>query len=230
MKIIIVTATNIEAQPFKKILSAPFYQLFAGRLTRYTFNDDELDILVTGIGNTLTTFWLTRVLEYYSYDLVINAGIAGAYHSELPKRSVVQVTEEQFADLGYKDPQQYMTAFEMGLIGPDTFPFEKGKLINPHTDKKPFAQELQGAKGVTVQMIYHAREYLQAIRDKFNPDIETMESAAVFYVCLVNQVPFVAIRGISNNIEETDKRHWDIPGALEQLSDFIINRIKTLYS
>ena len=44
-----------------------------------------------------------------------------------------------------------------------------------------------------------------------------MESAAFFYVCLSEHVPFMALRAISNRVETRNKAAWNIPLALRSL-------------
>ena len=46
-----------------------------------------------------------------------------------------------------------------------------------------------------------------------------MEGAALFYVCLHEQIPFLEIRAISNYVELRDPTKWDIPLAIENLTD-----------
>jgi futalosine hydrolase len=53
----------------------------------------------------------------------------------------------------------------------------------------------------------------------FDPDIESMEGAAIFYVCLLEKVPFLEIRGISNYVDIRDTDKWDIPTAIENLTN-----------
>jgi futalosine hydrolase len=59
--------------------------------------------------------------------------------------------------------------------------------------------------------------------EKINPHIETMEGAAVFYVCLMEHIPFVQIRAISNYVGETNKNLWKIPLAVENLHKTLID-------
>ena len=49
-------------------------------------------------------------------------------------------------------------------------------------------------------------------------DIETMEGAAFFDVCLRRGVPFAEIRAVSNRVGEEDRSRWDIPLALRNLT------------
>ena len=49
--------------------------------------------------------------------------------------------------------------------------------------------------------------------NKFLPVIESMEGAALHYVCLMEKIPFLQIRSISNYIGERDKKKWNMKDA-----------------
>ena len=59
-----------------------------------------------------------------------------------------------------------------------------------------------------------------ALDDRFRTaasDVETMEGAAFFEVCLASGVPFAEIRAVSNAVGEQDRSLWNIPLALRNL-------------
>ena len=61
---------------------------------------------------------------------------------------------------------------------------------------------------------------IQQLDDRFRQvdyDVETMEGAAFFEVCLQQGVPFAEIRAVSNVVGETDHDRWNIPLALKNL-------------
>jgi futalosine hydrolase len=48
-----------------------------------------------------------------------------------------------------------------------------------------------------------------------------MEGAAIFYVCLMENIPFAEIRSISNYAGEMDKSKWNIPLAIKILCETV---------
>ena len=62
-------------------------------------------------------------------------------------------------------------------------------------------------------------------RDAFEPVTESMEGAALHYVCLMEKVPFVQIRGISNYIGERNKQKWEMMDSIINLNDTLIKTI-----
>ncbi|MBR1538541.1 MAG: hypothetical protein IJ636_03445 [Bacteroidales bacterium] len=90
-------------------------------------------------------------------------------------------------------------------------------LLNP--SPWPELDFLPVAKGNTLQMLDD--------RFRVSPaDIESMEGAAVFEVCLRRGIPFAEIRSISNAVGERDHANWDIPAALSALES-ALNTLKT---
>jgi len=89
-------------------------------------------------------------------------------------------------------------------------------LINPNQFQK---LEITTVQGITGNVSHGTADSIARIKNQFNPDIESMEGAAVFYVCLLEQVPFVEIRGISNYVTVRDTDKWDIPAAIKNLAE-----------
>jgi futalosine hydrolase len=49
-------------------------------------------------------------------------------------------------------------------------------------------------------------------------EIENMEGASFFYVCLKENIPFMSIRSISNYVEDRNKDNWKMEEAIESLN------------
>ena len=63
---------------------------------------------------------------------------------------------------------------------------------------------------------------------KYNPKIESMEGAALHYVCTDLEVPYLQIRSISNYVGERDKIKWKMPLAIANLNDTLVNIVNRL--
>ena len=214
MRILFVGATCFELyQFFENLKQVEPENRF---VFRYQWYDLEIDLIISGVGMTFTTYHLTRALAIKKYDLVINAGIAGSFRDELSIGSVVNVSCEQISDLGIEQPNCVVSLFEAGFMEPDEFPFKGGKLYNPH---KFSELDLPSVKAVSGNISHGNPDSIAKIVEDFDPDIESMEGGALFYVCLQEKVPFLEIRAISNYVELRDTTKWDIPLAIENLTD-----------
>ena len=59
---------------------------------------------------------------------------------------------------------------------------------------------------------------IKKIKNRLNPDIETMEGAAIFRVCNDFNIPCMQIRSVSNFVGERNKKNWDIDLAIKNLN------------
>ncbi|TKG95619.1 hypothetical protein EYV94_09270 [Puteibacter caeruleilacunae] len=223
MRILLVAATKLEVSQIEDEL---FLEEVEDQLLyHYGFGKHKIDVLITGIGIAFTTYFLTRYLNKYEYSFVINLGIAGSFQEKISIGSVVNVVEEEFAQLGIEDGGDQKTLFEVGYLNPDIFPFRKGKMINPGGSLLKILPE---ASGITSDLRHDDKESIAFVRRRFSPDVESMEGAAVFYVCLNENVPFFELRAISNYVDGDKKPSWNIPLALENLKEAFFNIVSRL--
>ncbi|MBP9098743.1 MAG: futalosine hydrolase [Ferruginibacter sp.] len=201
MQILLVAATSMEIAPFLQQKPAA-------------------DHLITGVGCPSAIYHITQRLHQIDYDLVILAGIAGSYTNSLNLGDVVAVTKDNFADVGVLEKNKFYTIFEKGFTGEDEFPFSKGWLNN---DNQLLDQIfIKKVTAVTVNTVTDDELRIRQLVSKYDPQIETMEGAALHYVCLQNSIPFLQLRGISNYVGERDKVKWKIAESVEQLNEDLI--------
>ena len=62
-------------------------------------------------------------------------------------------------------------------------------------------------------------------RDVFDPVTESMEGAALHYVCMMENVPFLQIRSISNYIGERNKKKWDMMDSIFNLNEHSLKQL-----
>jgi len=224
MRILLVAATATEIRSFTGRL------LPAGRendhLSRYHYSDFSFDVLIPGIGMVSTAYFLGRQLNLQKYDLAINAGIAGAFHTELPIGSVVNVVQDCIPELGAEDDDKFLSVFDLGLAGPDIFPYKGGKLINSSSDTPGFAgnkviRNLPRVNAITSNTVRGNAESIERIRLLTGSDIETMEGAAFFYACMREKIPCLQIRAISNLVEIRNRSRWNIELAISNLNSVL---------
>jgi futalosine hydrolase len=181
-------------------------------------NFTNIDILITGIGLTAGTYHLTKQLALKKYDLVIQAGVAGCFDSNIDLGQVVAVKQDAIADQSVVELEKLKTLFDLNLVPQDQYPYKKGWLINPN---KEILQKtkLKIVEGISVNQISTSKQMIKFYRDVFDPTTESMEGAALHYVCLMEKVPFLQIRSISNYIGERNKKKWNMMDSIINLND-----------
>lgn len=195
--------------------------------TGKTFAGDHIDVLITGIGLTATTYSLTRHFYLKRPELVIQAGIAGCFDTTIPLGTVLAVKQDAIADESVVEAKQLKTLFDMGLVQPGQFPYQKGWLVNPAAAllKKT---RLKTVKAISVNQISTSRPMIRQYEQVFQPVIETMEGAALHYVCLCENVPFLQLRSVSNYIGERNKTKWQMKEAIGNLNKELIRLLQSL--
>ena len=181
-------------------------------------------LLITGIGQLQTSYALQNKIRFERPNFVIQAGIGGAATKEEIGK-VYAIGSEEIADLGVMEKAGFSNMFDMGLDNPDRFPFSEGKLKNPYQ----FLLEWTGLSvldGITVNEI-KSSDFADFQRNRA-PVVESMEGAALHYVCLMEQVPFLQIRSISNLTGDRDKSRWKLKEAIKSLHETLVHLIQKL--
>lgn len=226
MRILIIAASNRETADF--ISKLEFVHQIEPHYKSYKLGEMGIDVLITGYGSAFTAYHLTRALNMINYDLAINIGLAGSFDHFLEQGFVVNVVQDQFADLGVEHKNKMYTLFEEELMDENAFPFVEGKLNNLGNFEIEEVDSLIPVKSITVNTLHTNPKCIEIMHDKFSPEIETMNGAAFFYVCLSEKVPFLQIRAISHFVEIRKIENWNIPTALENLTESVINMINEL--
>ena len=206
MQVLIVAATSQEILP---LIST----------------NNAVDVLITGVGVPATLFHLQKRLNQIDYDFVIQAGIAGSYSPIIKLGEVVSVKADTFADIGMEEKESYTTLFQSGLADKDAFPFENGWLINNNILS---SIPVRTVKAITINKLSDSKLQKQQFNHHFSPDIESMEGAALHYVCLQFQLPFLQLRSISNIVGERDKTKWKIHEAIDNLNNSLFDLLNQL--
>ena len=207
MRILLIAATTFEIDDFLK-------------------NNNNVEVLICGIGTPATIYHLTKKILQDTYDLVIQAGIAGTFSNKIKKGEVVLVKQDSFGDIGVEEKGEFKTIFQLGFTDENKFPFNDGWLVNQHEILQ--TTHLKVADAVTVNRLSDRKKQTLQLQKIFNADIESMEGAALHYVCMQMKIPFLQMRGISNKAGERNKNKWKIKDAVENLNIELINLIQTL--
>lgn len=168
-------------------------------------NRHAIDLLITGVGIHRTTHNLTRYLMSNRVDLVLHAGICGSFNQQYPIGSVVEIAADTFADFGVDEEATFIHGSRL---------FDEPLWYENYEN---IAKAIPQVKGITVNSITANRKKVEQFVAQFNPDVETMENAAVLFVCQQMSVPVIAVRAVSNFVGERNKDSWNIPLAIENL-------------
>lgn len=218
MHILIVAATRAEIGPLIEIL-----EVKAGGWSteddggsidavddnlQFEIENSTFEILITGVGMVATAYALGRQLAQAHYDLVINLGIAGSFDRSIELGEVVEVIEDTFAELGAEDDEGFLPLNQLGF----------GEICFKPA-RHPFL-DIKQVSAITVNKVHGNEASIQKINARLQPQLESMEGAAVFYACRQAHVNCVQIRAVSNYVEKRNRDAWKIGLAVKNLNTF----------
>ena len=186
-----------------------------------------IDILITGIGLTATAYSLTKQCGLKRPDLVIQAGVAGCFDKSIPLGTVVAIKQDTIADDSVVELKKMKTLFNLKLVPQNQAPYKKGWLVNP-AGALLKRSGLKPVNGISVNQITTSNRVIQFYNDEFNPVTESMEGAALHYVCLREKIPFLQVRAVSNYIGERNKKNWNMKESIANLNRELINVVERM--
>lgn len=216
MQILIVAATVFEITPFLDVLRKP----------NELPTELNIDVLITGIGLTAATYSLTRQIQLKRPDIIIQAGIAGCFDKKTPLGTLFAVKQDCIADQAVMEKDTLKTMFDLNLIPPSQFPYTNGWLVNKNEILKKI--KLKKIKAISTNEITTSEQKIKLYTKAFNPVIESMEGAALHYVCLKEKIPFLQIRSVSNYIAERNKKNWKLKLSIINLNKELIGLLQKL--
>ena len=218
MHILLTAATNFEIQPAINYLAE----------RDCIIGNHTFEILITGIGSLSTAYWITRAINNRRPDHMLQAGIAGSFSDAYAPGSLVMISEEICGDLGVEEQDHFKDVFDMGLPQITT-PYTGKGLVNIHTATWE-KHNLPCVKAVTINEITTRTGRIQQLQQKYEAVVESMEGAAFHYVALMEKIPFLQLRAVSNRVGERDKSKWKMAAAIEHLNKKLIEIVNDVSS
>jgi futalosine hydrolase len=213
---LLVAATALEI--------APFLEHYRNQ-PDFPAGDLHPDVLISGVGLAATTYSLTRYISVRRPDFIIQAGIGGSFDPAFPPGTVVAISRDTIADQGVVEKGELKTIFDLQLAPSNQAPYSRGWLVNKNEILKKI--RLKKVIGISVNAVSTTSKTLSMYGNKFKPVIESMEGAALHYVGIMENIPFLQLRSISNLAGERDKSKWHLKQSIINLNNELINLFET---
>ena len=215
MFLLLCAATEFEIAPTLRFLEAQ--QLFS-----------KVSVLITGVGLPSATYKLTKEIGNKPPSVILQAGLAGSLSKDFPLTEVVAVEKDCFGDLGVEEHGTFQTLFDMKLCAADQVPWQGRWLVNPHRSLLQ-TSGLVTVSACSVNEISTDESRIEHYRQT-GAAIESMEGAAMHYVALMEDMPFLQLRAISNYAGERDKTKWAMQQSITRLNEELQRIILKLIS
>lgn len=223
-QLLIISATPFEVagiQAYLDHLSEP------DNMGWYRLGNWKVRMECTGIGLVATSYNLTRLVIQERPDFVLQLGIAGVLEPEVPLGTTVWVKDDLIADLGARDQEgNLLNLLALGLSDRSSVLLKS----NPTHTFISLLEQLPRALGLSVNQITGnpADAAMHVQRLQYDCHIESMEGAAMHYICNELDIPNLQIRSISNYIEPRDKSRWQLRTAIDNLNSFALTLLENI--
>lgn len=213
MNILIVAATDFELEAIRK----NFDIVSKTSTHQYRF-------LSTGIGVARSTFALAKELLLYPVDFVIQVGLAGSFTSKLNIGDTVWVVKDTFSDLGAQTDGGFLSLKDLALADAD-FEVSFRQELCPHI---PLPKKLIKVSAITADTIHNQKLRIEEIKKQFNPQVESMEGAAIMNVCNKLNIANIQVRSISNMVAPREENRWNAKVALSSLNLWLFDYLASI--
>ena len=209
-KIGIIGAMEEEITLVKELMNDITISEIAG-LTFYMgrINDTDLVVVRSGIGKVNAAMCTQILIDRFEVKAIINIGVAGAIADDLEIGDIVLSTkliEHDFDVTAFGHNKGVIPRMDSSIFIADD------KLIDMASDAAKDLKDVYVKKGIVVSgdVFVSSSELKDALQTEFNADCAEMEGAAIAHVCMLNKMPFLVIRAMS------DKANGEAPGNFDE--------------
>jgi len=171
------------------------------------FSHPQVTSAICGVGLSAAAYNTGKLIAQHQPDWLIMAGIAGVYsHSPFKVDDVVLVASECESDLGFFTPRGFTHLADLNLD------------MDFSATKEWLCPHLPGQTILPLARSNSMNAAMAPFIQTADADIENMEGAAFFQVCLAEGQKFLELRSISNEVKIGDEE-WDMEGSIRSLTE-----------
>jgi len=233
--IAIIAPVGIESEYLESWLVDPeTLHLRSGQVRIGKIEGKEVIIANSGIGKVNAAHTTTLLTETFNVSRVLLTGIGGAYPDPvINKGDVAIATSEVYGDEGVIGRVWH----DLREIGIPLLTHRRRRIFNEIPVDTTITGALKKIEGtthivmgrfVTVSSCSGTEEIALKRKRRFRAICENMEGAAVAHICMLYNLPFTEIRGISNYAGIRDRRRWDIERASLNAQEIVRELLRLL--
>lgn len=209
MKIGIIAALDCEMVEFCRDFSAvesKFYGIYEGKCGSH-----DVYICLAGVGKVNAAANTQRLIDLFDVDYVINSGVAGCISRELGVCDIAisnQLTYHDFSPIDVLD--KYAPYASVFKADEKLVELANKACANIDDDKFRYGTGMI----VTGDQFIEDSAVVSRLRCDYDALCTEMEGAAVAHVCVLNKIPFVVIRAMSDNADESADMSFENMAAI----------------
>ena len=225
MKIGIIAALDCEMEQFCLNFNAvktEYFGIYKGECSGHT-----VYICLAGVGKVNAAANTQRLVDMFGVDCIINSGVAGCISKELSVCDIAisdSLTYHDFYPINVLDKYSPFSS----VFKADTKLVELSLLACSKIDDEKF--NFKTGMIVTGDVFVEDSNVVARLRNDYDALCTEMEGAAVAHVCVLNKVPFVVIRAMSDNADENADMSFEEMSAIAAkrasfVAEFIIKNL-----
>ncbi|MCR2045305.1 5'-methylthioadenosine/adenosylhomocysteine nucleosidase [Anaerosalibacter massiliensis] len=223
----IIGAMDLEIRLLKDKMSLSKKESIAG-FNYYLGRIQGKDVVIAccSVGKVNAASCTQILIDKFNIDCIINTGIAGSLHNEVKICDVVISKNVTYHDV---------TKNQMKNFFPFKEYFEGDKKLIELAIKACEKYKLDNwnyhiGRIVSGERFISDSKMKKSIIEEYSPYCVEMEGAAIGHVAYINNVPFVVIRGISDNADDEAYTNYDIFEKIsaEHSANIVLNMMKII--
>lgn len=206
MKVGIICAGDTELAPFLLIIKdcktseKAMLKFYEGKI-----EDIDIVTLYSGVCKVNAAIATQILIDTYHVDMVINAGTAGGMDPKLDIFDTVISTEVAYHDVHEEILTEFHPWMETVFFKADE---ELLKLSEKVVAKLNTDYRIVWGRMVTGEA-FITDDGREEINEQFAPLTVDMETGSIAHVCYVNQIPFIAIRSITDTPSHSGSEYFE---------------------
>lgn len=196
----IIAAMKEEMQEIQKIMiDRENIKIQELNFTKGKINDSEIILVEAGVGKVNAARTTQILIDNFEIDAIINVGSAATANDELNIGDIVignKLVQHDFDITAFEHPKGFISNIGQFLES-DTKLIQKMENAILKLQNQDFKIKI----GIIASGDIFCTDVnmKNKIREKFNADAIEMEGAAIAQVCKLDNIPFIIVRGISDN-------------------------------
>ncbi len=167
---------------------------------------------VDNIGSEAATLMAYEAITKLNPDLLISAGTAGGFASKGAQIGTVYISDKHFI---YHDRHVPIPNFKQSAIG-----------LYPAAEVNQLAKDLKLPQGIISTGSSLEKDPKDvAIIEQYNASAKEMEAAAIAWVAMLFEIPFFALKSITNLLDEANKSEQEFVKNLAFSSSALQQRV-----
>ncbi len=223
----IIAAMDSEVQDIKSAMEDGI-KIHHGGMTFYKgkLKNKEVVAVKSGIGKVNAAICAQILIDIFKVTTIIHVGVAGAIHPELEIGDIVISAESCQYDMdasAFGHPRGEIPNMDITFFKADPTLIE---LATAAAEKLNISFRI--GRVLTADLGVNSNELKQELRKEFDGLCVEMEGAAVGQVAMLNQIPYVVIRSISDKADSNMAEDYqkNLAASIKHGVEMVLNMVQ----